>query len=351
MSIQLYSFLDDFKSSNLIGGAEKQQFLLINELIRRKHEVLICTNTKKLKKTEGYNLCHYPVERKYLKYLLIFINLIRFNPDVVYLRSPSNIGAILTVYTLLFRKKMTFFSAHDTDFNPEFNLQNYNKFLFFIFVKLTDIIFCQNTKQLQLLEIHYKKKGHIFGNMIHIEEQKTLLPRGKRNYFLWVARIEPFKRIELLFEIAKKLPEEQFVVIAPCNEKNEYSEKILDQINEITNIKYLSFVKPENIAEYYAYAKGFICTSKHEGFPNTYLEALNYGVPLYTLGVDPDNIIKKSNMKLGYVFSKVDDLVENIFSTINHCNTYSMHEYLSKYHSLEKNVERFLHFVSSPSSL
>jgi glycosyltransferase involved in cell wall biosynthesis len=348
MSIDLYSFLDDFKDSRLIGGAEKQQFLLINELLRRNHKVLICTNTKKLKTQPKYkyNLYHYPIEHKYLKYALIFLKLIQFNPDVVYLRSPSNIGIALSVYTKLFRKKMVYFSAHDTDFDLNINLQNYNERLFRIFVKLTDIFFIQNVTQLQLLKTNFQKTGHVFGNIIQVEKPAAFCSISKRKYFLWVARIEPFKKLELLFEIAKKLSKESFIVIAPCNVKNDYSKNILNQINQIDNITYIPFVKPEQISLYYHNAKGIICTSKYEGFPNTFLEAFNTGTPVYTFGVDPNNIIKKSNRKLGYVFSSIDDFIENINNIIKDHDPHTMFEYLKRSHSLKENVDRFLSYVS-----
>jgi glycosyltransferase involved in cell wall biosynthesis len=50
---------------------------------------------------------------------------------------------------------------------------------------------------------------------------------------------------------------------------------------------------------YYENAKLYILTSIMEGFSNSMLEALGFGVPILSMSVDPDNVLIR--YKLGYV--------------------------------------------------
>jgi len=346
MSFDILDFLTGFQNSQVIGGAEKQQFLLINELMRRGHTVLTCTNYDALPEAIRYNILRYPSERKYLKYILVFLRLLRFNPDVVYLRSPSNIGLTLCLYTFFFRKKMVFFSAHDTDFEPSINLQGYNEYLFSFFTKLVDLFFVQNAYQANLLKSHFGRESILFGNIIAVRNDPARIAPNARKYFLWVGRVERFKRLELLCEIAAMLPHENFIVIGPSRETNAYSQSILKRIAAIKNIQYIPFVDPGQIDKFFSMAKGLICTSEYEGFPNTFLEAWNNSTPVYSLGVDPNGIIAKAKGKLGYVFASKDDLVNRIPDLVKLQDLNYMYQYLKNAHSLEANVDLLLRKVS-----
>ena len=143
------------------------------------------------------------------------------------------------------------------------------------------------------------------------------------------------------------MPDERFVAIAPVNIEDEYSDITVKSIREVKNINYIEFVKPENIREYLSNAKGLICTSKHEGFANTFLEAWNAGTPVYTFGVDPNEVIKRSGGRLGFIFPSTARFVEGIDGVINFVDSGYMHDYLSKYHSLSANVNEFLNILSN----
>ena len=112
------------------------------------------------------------------------------------------------------------------------------------------------------------------------------------------------------------------------------------------NIEYHSFILPERIRRFYRQAKGLICTSKYEGFSNTFLEAFSCGTPVYTLGVDPDEIIKCSQGKLGWVFSDAKEFANEIYRVIKYANTQYMKNYINENHSIERNVTQFLEILN-----
>jgi glycosyltransferase involved in cell wall biosynthesis len=347
MSLDLVSFLSDFKDSQLIGGAEKQQFLLINELMRRGHDVLICTNLEKSPRNSGrYRLWRYPREKTYLKYLLVVMKLVSFHPDVVYLRSPSNIGVALVAYTRLFRKKMVFFSAHDTDFDPDVNLQGYIPLFFWLSIKLADNIFVQNKYQAKILHKNFARSGRILASLVDSVEYPVSHDAEYRKYFLWAGRIEPFKCIELLIDIANLMKQETFVVIGLVNTMTSYTEAAVRRLKATENIEYYSFILPQRMGEFYRQAKGLICTSKYEGFSNTFLEAFTCGTPVYTLGVDPDHLIRGSQGKLGWVFSDPIEFAREIYSVMPYADALYMSKYISEHHSIERNVTKFLRLIN-----
>jgi glycosyltransferase involved in cell wall biosynthesis len=52
-------------------------------------------------------------------------------------------------------------------------------------------------------------------------------------------------------------------------------------------------VPPPQLEEYFARARALLCTSDFEGFPNTFLDAGRFGVPVISLSVDPDGVIAR----------------------------------------------------------
>jgi glycosyltransferase involved in cell wall biosynthesis len=343
-SFDIYPFFDRFRTSQIVGGAEKQQYLVINELRKLGHEIVICTNLERGQEYSGIKFEAFSKKGRFFKYIKLFICLILKNPDVVYLRSPSNFGIVLSLYSFLFRKKFLFFSAHDTDFDEKVNMQGYVPILFYFTIKLSKYIFVQNEKQNFLLKKNFGRSGIKIGNLIE-KNYKINQNFWIREYFIWVGRIEPFKRLELLFQLSKILTEEKFVVIGSVNYKSEYTSKCVEKIKSIPNIKYYEFISPYEINTFYQKARGLICTSLYEGFSNTFLEAFNNGTPVYTFGVDPDKIIIQSEGRLGWVFNDIEEFKNKIYNTLEKADYNYMIKYLDKHHSIEKNVRKLVHLV------
>lgn len=113
-----------------------------------------------------------------------------------------------------------------------------------------------------------------------------LLSRGKivnrleRKGVLWVGRIDEPKRLEWLLEIAKGCPDLHFDIVGRPHGRDEYIQKLETQISLLRNVVHHGYIPPEKMPEYYARACVLCCTSRFEGFPNTFLEAWSYGVPI-----------------------------------------------------------------------
>jgi glycosyltransferase involved in cell wall biosynthesis len=75
-------------------------------------------------------------------------------------------------------------------------------------------------------------------------------------------------------------------------------------MSALPNLTFLGAVPRRSMSDFYEGSSILCCTSSFEGFPNTFLEAWSYGLPIVST-VDPDHLIEKR--RLGY---KVDTPAE-----------------------------------------
>jgi len=112
---------------------------------------------------------------------------------------------------------------------------------------------------------------------------------------LWVGRIDPVKRAEIILQVARDCPDIEFDLVGPPGSDERYVSEILNQAKQLNNVTWHGAADFADIATYYQQAKILCCTSEFEGFPNTFLEAWGYGVPVIST-VDPDDIIARHNL-------------------------------------------------------
>ena len=101
------------------------------------------------------------------------------------------------------------------------------------------------------------------------------------DFWLSVNRIYPEKRIDLQFEVFRKLPEERLVVVGGYAEGDhaaKYYEKLVKNIPG--NVDMRGAVSEEVLIDLYARCKGLICTAVDEDFGLTPLEAMASGKPV-----------------------------------------------------------------------
>ncbi|MCF1750123.1 glycosyltransferase family 4 protein [Mariniradius sediminis] len=172
-----------------------------------------------------------------------------------------------------------------------------------------DYIMTQNTYQSQRLKMKYPRQKVIQLINPTVLDKALLIPKNSsKGYIAWVANFRYQKNLKLLFEIAKLLQNEKFLVAgAPMYPLDQETASYLPKLEALPNVQLVGTIPRDEIMDFFKGAKFLLNTSRYEGFSNTFLEAMCTGTPiLSTNNVNPDGII--SNFNLGYIYDNPPSL-------------------------------------------
>lgn len=119
-----------------------------------------------------------------------------------------------------------------------------------------------------------------------------------REAFLWIGGISGVKDPLAFVELARRVPEARFVMVASSRGREwaELERDVLAQAQAVSNLELRSAAPREQILDLYSVAVAVVNTSWFEGFPNTFLEGWARGVPALSLRVDPDGVIERNGL-------------------------------------------------------
>jgi glycosyltransferase involved in cell wall biosynthesis len=160
---------------------------------------------------------------------------------------------------------------------------------------------------------------------------------------LWVGRICRVKRLDLLLEVAEIVPDVMFEIAGAPDDEPEYIQRILAKAKQLPNVVFHGRVERERMGELYQKASLLCCTSVYEGFPNTFLEAWSYGLPIVS-SIDPDGLISTHNM--GIAADGISSLVTSINTLMNSPDRWGImsqnaRRYYQKNHAVEEAMKKF----------
>ncbi len=304
-----------------VGGAELQMKLLGSELLNRNYDVSFVTfgnSLNRFEKINGFKL-YNPYNIKNSGYTHIkphniyklFQILKNIDADIYIQRVVSPLTGFIALFSKLRKKKFIYSVGSDYDVSLYMTIkkiEDLNKILFKVGVKLSNHVTCQSAYQKNLLEDHGINNTTLIKN-IYIHPLNIKGNNNVDNEILWVGRVVKEKNPELYLKLARSMPEYKFVMIgSPSQLDYNYYKFISRETKKISNLRFLGFVPHEKLDDYYLKSYILVNTSPIEGFPNTFLEAWGNSIPVVSF-VDPDKVI--SNNKLGLLSNDFEGLKQN----------------------------------------
>lgn len=160
-----------------------------------------------------------------------------------------------------------------------------------------DEIVAQSKEQQQRLTSRFERRCPLLNNPIDlaVEWPRSILSTSER-FVLWIGRADTFhKRADRLLELASRCPEVQFVAVMNRFVGDSFEMLAADAPD---NVRIVEDVPFEEIDSYFTTASLLINTSDAEGFPNTFLQAAKYKVPIVSYCVDPNGVLSQHDCGL-----------------------------------------------------
>lgn len=354
-----------------IGGAEYQSYLfakIAKDNGLDVHYIYITYGVNKLPNDLGLQI-HAVDSPKYRKYLRYFGKtaitcipktwriLKKINPDVIYCRSGVVQAGLAAYYGKKFKKKSIWHAASVKDIEKKNYLSYVFKPLTFLDrmlveygIKNSSLVLCQAVYQKELLLKNFGRNSVIQPNIIPVLN-KTIV-KDKIFTVVWIANIKVLKQPELFIKLAKKFSTYkniQFIMIGKPS-KGKYQDYLNNKIRDTSNLHFLRFQTMDQVNRLLSKSHLLVNTSLYEGFSNTFLQAWMKEVPVCSLNVDPDGLLKEKG--LGFFSKTIDSMVKDIL--LLYKNPFLLKsmgvkakEYVYKNHSLDKNTYKIIDLLTS----
>lgn len=242
--------------------------------------------------------------------------------------------------------------ASDTDISPDYRPGNREvnhygmpKWKGHHSLAMADCIIVQSETQRAALHRHFNRDAVLIRNPVHVspDDPRYWLPRGQREYVLWIGRSDDFNKRPMLFlELARDCPGLEFVMIVSRTDKASF-QALTDSCP--ANLRIVEHVPAHEIRDYLHRALVLVNTSQFEGFPNSFLQAAVMGVPIVSLAVDPDAMLASQGCGIHAAGdqSTMREAVLELSANAASADAFSAtcHRYVLERHAAEQRIAEF----------
>jgi glycosyltransferase involved in cell wall biosynthesis len=311
--------------SGFIGGVERQTSLMAKWFAKRGYKVsmLTCDESQQdgveIDGVKVFKLCRKEAGIKGLrffwpKWTSLNAAMRRADADIYYQNCGEYVTGQVALWCQRHERKFVYSAASDPDCNarlPEMHKIR-ERILYRYGLKHADKVIVQTRRQQEMLRADFGIDSVIIpmpcpgpADSDYADFQKQ---HNNSQRVLWIGRICEVKRPDKLLDVAQMFPELSFDFVGP-QDGSDYARDVCDRAKTIANIKLHGPATREQVSEFYTKAKIFCCTSDFEGFPNTFIEAWSFGLPIVST-FNPDNLLVAENM--GIVAQDIKGLAAGI---------------------------------------
>ncbi len=152
-----------------------------------------------------------------------------------------------------------------------------------------DHILVQTKRQQELLKDNFGLDADVVRNPIDVNIGIPTSATAKTEDVLWVGRADTIqKRPDLCLQVARSCPKIPFTMIMNRREPGVFERIVADAPQNVRVVERVPF---EQMDDYFRNAKLLLSTSVLEGFPNVFLQAAKYSLPIFSLSIDPDGFV------------------------------------------------------------
>ena len=220
------------------------------------------------------------------------------NADIYYQNCAEYVTGQVVLWARIHRRKFVYSIASDPGCDPQLKILGSirERVLYRLGLKMADAVIAQTNHQRHELRQGFNVDAAVLPMPCEnpeTHEQDSIQKKGMN--VLWVGRIDRIKRAEIILRVARDCPDVEFDIVGPPGTDRRYVADIQDRAKQLDNVNWHGAVDFADMSSYYRQATLFCCTSEFEGFPNTFLEAWSYGIPVVST-VDPDDVIARYNL-------------------------------------------------------
>jgi len=345
--------------SGHIGGVEKQTSLMARWFAERGYQVSMLTcdegqeDSIEIGGVRVFKMCRKEAGIKGLRFfwpkwtsLIAAMN--RADADVYYQNCGEYVTGQVALWCRRHGRKFVYSVASNPDCDsrlPEMHKRR-ERVLYRYGLRHADRVIVQTRKQREMLRVHFGRESILIqmpcpgpseDDYVSCEQVRN----GSRR-ILWIGRICEVKRPDRLLDLAEACPDLNFDLVGPAGD-SEYARGICRRAESIANVTLHGPATRQSVPNFYRKARILCCTSDFEGFPNTFLEAWSYGLPIVST-FDPDNLIVEN--ELGIVARGVNGLASGIRTLLGDSKLWrqaseAVRRYYLENHTIDSVMPRF----------
>jgi glycosyltransferase involved in cell wall biosynthesis len=235
----------------------------------------------------------------------------RVDADVYYQRNAGMVTGLAAHFCRRRGKVFVYGSGSDTDFRRVMIEGLRDRVLFRYGLRHADGVVVQSESQFRLSSGVVAKPVEMIPNGALPATQR---PVDRNGPIVWAGGLRPVKRPDLFIELARRIPEREFVIVGGgTTTERDYATAMERTAAGVSNLTLTGWLPHPGVMRHIARASLVVNTSVVEGFPNVYLEAWNHGVPVVSFN-DVDGIIEHE--ELGVVCADIGGMETTIRSLL-----------------------------------